>query len=69
MNRICQRNWGTTQKGWSWCILNRGHEGICCGALGPKPDTELFFEDQPEAKTFIDKQREQQAKIDAKKAQ
>jgi len=68
MNRLCQRNWGSQAKGWTFCIRDRAHDGPCCGAKGPKREDELFFEDQPEATAFLDKQREVQAKIDAKKA-
>ena len=68
MNPICQRNWGTTEKGWTWCVLPSGHTGVCCGANGPKREDQAFFEDQPEAAAFLSAQRVKQEKADARKA-
>ena len=68
MNRICAKSWGTTASGWNFCCLERGHPGNCANsALGPKPASALFFEDQPEAQAEIEAQRVRQAKEDAKK--
>lgn len=68
MKPVCGRSWGSTERGWIWCTNERGHEGNCHNwARGDKPADERFFDEQPEATAFLEKQREAQAKIDAKK--
>lgn len=58
---ICGNSWGTTERGWLWCVLERGHAGSCVDGLGkPKPDTEKFFHEQPEALAEIQKQTERE---------
>ena len=65
---ICGKSWGTVAKGWDWCSKDRGHSGCCENPYsGVKPNSVLFFDQQPEVKEMIDKQRERQAIVDAKK--
>lgn len=62
----CAQSWGTTEAGWIFCVLPKGHAGQCADYAGNPPNAP-FFHDQPEAQAAIEAQRVKQAKEDAKK--
>jgi hypothetical protein len=65
--QVCARSYGSLVKGWWFCNEPRGHAGPCACAGVPKREDEMYFEAQPEAQAFIDKQRADEAKERAKK--
>jgi hypothetical protein len=67
MNQACARSWGTQSDGWFWCTLSAGHEGPCCCDGRIKPEGVKYFEEQPEAAAFIEKQTADYLKIEARK--
>lgn len=65
---VCARSWRVIPLYFSFCDLPRGHAGECSCAGKNRPPEAIWYEDDLEAQEFIRKQREAQAKVDAKKA-
>ena len=65
---ICGKSWGSLDRGWTFCTLQRAHEGTCINLVcGPKQPDEVYFEDDTTTQMVIEKQLEEDRKRQAKK--
>ncbi len=67
MSPLCCRSWRITENFWYFCGLPRDHAGNCSCDGKERPPEAIWYEDDLEAHEFIRKQREAQAKEDARK--
>lgn len=66
---ICSQSWGSYDKGWTWCCLERGHPGICVNSvMGAKPEGAKTYDEQPECAAAWEKSVLEDRKREAKKA-